>query len=178
MNKTLKTPLKNLLAEVYRVSGDGMLDLGPQFDRAVIDARIHLWIAENDIIGAEESAKAMRKAFWDVLTLVQGKIIDTDLDEIDWWWCVDADGNIYDPWPNHVVKYIPPLQETPPQQKAIQYAMDCKNPIIQAWVQKLLDSLAYEHGGGGPAAIAKELDVPAETVIEWYRDLNKINGGR
>jgi hypothetical protein len=63
------------------------------------------------------------------------------------------------------------------QELAIQSALDCKNPIIQAWVRKLLDYLAYEHGGGGPAAIAKELDVPVGTVMGWYRDLNKINGG-
>jgi len=160
--------LKNLLDEIERAKDDGMLDhTDDQFERSVLSARIHLWIAEHE--GAK--ATELQRTFWSALDLVKGRAENAEAEIADHWWCVDEYGHIYDPCPEGIVRYISPVKEPPPQQKAIQSALDCSHPMIREWATGLLERRLVANDGS-IQAVAKELDVPLTVIREWYRNIS------
>jgi hypothetical protein len=164
----MKTVLKNLLDEIYRATDEGMLDhTDNQFERSVLSARIHLWIAEHE----DAKATELQRTFWSALDLVKGKAENAEAEIVDHWWCVDEYGKIYDPCPEGIVRYISPAEEPSGQQKAIQSALDCSHPIIREWAIGLLRR-RLDANGGSIQAVAKELDVPLTVIREWYRNIS------
>jgi len=164
--------LKNLLDEIERAKDEGMIDhTDNQFEHSVLSARIHIWIAEHESVNRERSAKELQRVFWSALDLVKGRAENAEAEIADHWWCVDEYGHIYDPCPEGIVRYISPVKEPPPQQKAIQSALDCSHPIIREWAVGLLRRRLDANGGSMPA-VAKELDVPLTVIREWYRNIS------
>ena len=167
----MKAVLINLLDEIERAKDEGMLDhTDNQFERSVLHARIHLWIAEHESINAERSAKELQRVFWSALDLIKGTAENAEAEIVDHWWCVDKHGHIYDPCPEEIVRYISPAKDPSPQQKAIQSALDCSHPVIQSWATGLLRR-RLDANGGSIQAVAKELDVPLAVAKEWYRGI-------
>jgi hypothetical protein len=167
----MKAVLKNLLDEIERAKDEGMLDhTDNQFEHSVLSARIHLWISEHESANLKCPATELQRVFWSALDLVKGRAENAAGETVDHWWCTDEYGHIYDPCPDGIVKYISPVKEPPPQQKAIQSALDCSHPIIREWAIGLLRR-RLDANGGSIQAVAKELDVPLAVIREWCRGI-------